>query len=53
MAKESGGVGEVVEVVRMAGPREVPWTTRVVLRGELLLALPRARVLVALGTRGI
>ena len=49
MARESGGVWRAVEVVRMAGPRGVLRTIRVVLRGGSLLALPWARALVASG----
>ena len=53
MAKESGGAGKAVGVVRTVDPREVPRMIRQVLRGELPLVLPRPRVLVALGTRGV
>jgi len=52
VAKESGGAGKAVGMVRMAGPKEVPLTIRVVSRGDFLLALLQAQVLVALGIRG-
>jgi len=52
VAKESGGAGKAVVVVRTVVPKGVLLTIRVVLRGDFLLALPRAQVLVVLGTRG-
>jgi len=53
MAKEIGGAWQTVNVVRMADPKEVLRTIQVVSRGDILLVLPRARVLVALGICGI
>jgi len=48
-ATGSGGVWRVVEAVRMADPRGVLLTIRVVLRGGSLLVLPWAQALVASG----
>jgi len=49
VAKESGGAWRAVAAVRMADPRGVLRTIRVVLRGGSPLALPWARALVASG----
>ena len=53
MAKESGGAWQAVEVVRMADLKEVLLMIPAVSRGDFLLVLPRARVLVALGICGV
>jgi len=53
VAKESGSAWQTVKVVRMADPKEVLRTIQVVSRGDFLVVLPRARVLVALGICGV
>jgi len=53
VVKESGGAWQAVEVIRMADPKEVLRMIQVVSRGDFLLILPRARVLVALGICGV
>jgi len=53
VAKESRGAWQAVEVVRMADPKEVLPMIQVVSRGDFLLVLPRAQVLVALGICGV
>jgi len=52
-AKENRGAGKAVGVVRMVGPRGVPWMIRVALRGGVLLDPLWVRVLVASGTLGV
>ena len=49
----SGGAWQAVGVIRMAGPKEVLRMIQVMSRGDFLLVLPRAQVLMALGICGV
>ena len=53
MANGSGGAWKAVKAVQMADPSGVLQTIQVVLRGDSLLVLPRAQVLVASGICGV